>query len=57
MKVLFYAQQAMNPYQGDEFVEQAARHVWTRHCPCCGRWLTKGDPMAPWSCLCGWQSG
>lgn len=34
-----------------------SRQAWTRHCPRCGRWLTKQDPMAPWTCSCGWQSG
>ena len=31
--------------------------AWTRHCPSCGRPLQKTDPMHPWICECGWQSG
>ncbi len=37
--------------------DHGMRQAWTRHCPCCGRWLMKHDPMAPWVCSCGWQSG
>jgi len=29
---------------------------WSRHCPSCGKFLEKHDPMSPWVCECGWKS-
>jgi hypothetical protein len=39
------------------FIARGQQQVWTRHCPCCGRWLAKQDPTAPWVCSCGWVNG
>lgn len=33
----------------------AAKHIWTRHCPTCGKWLHKTLPLDPWICACGWR--
>ncbi len=57
--MLFYRQHLVRSREGSSqgLTDHRGKQVWTRHCPCCGRWLTKHDPMTPWLCNCGWYAG
>jgi len=42
--------------ESGSFRRSACLYIWTRHCPHCGRWLSKANAQEPWVCECGWTT-